>query len=264
MDPAGTSLWAQKVRERRRRLRGAALSLLLAAALTAGYLFMRSPLFAVDHVRVKGFERLTPEEIRDLAAIPAGTLIWRLSPDAVARRVESHPRVAGAVVRREWPRGLVIEIRERRPVALLVTRGDPSRWAEVDGQGLVLAAGEGRPPAVPGTVRISGVTAGPFRPGQPVDPDLLPAVQVAAALDAADLRDPARAMRLQPGGTLRLQLASGMEVRWGRADEATADKVRALAAALAELAREPRPATYIDVTYPRRPVLGGQGTAPER
>lgn len=264
MDPAGTSLWAVKVRERRRRLRGAALSLVLAAALTAAYLFMRSPLFAVDHVRVSGFERLAPEEIRDLAAIPAGTLIWRVNPDAVARRVESHPRVAGAVVRREWPRGLAIEIRERRPVALLVTGGDPPGWAEVDGQGLVLATGEGRPPEVPGAVRLDGVPAGPFHPGRPVVPELLPAVQVAAALDAAALPDPARAMRLQPGGTLRLRLASGLEVRWGRANEAAAEKVRALAAVLADLAREPRPATYIDVTYPRRPVLGGQGTAAGR
>lgn len=264
MEPSGTSLWALKVRERRRRWRGAALSLMAAVAVTAAYLFMRSPLFAVDHLRISGFERLTPEEIRDLAGVPAGTLIWRVTPEAVARRLESHPRIAGAVVRRAWPRGLVIEIRERRPVAVLVSGGETPRWAEVDGQGLVLAAGEGRPPELPRAVRLDGIAGGPWQPGRPVEDDLLPVVRVAAALEAAALSDPARDLRVQAGGTLRVRLASGLEVRWGRADEDAVAKVRALAAVLAQLEREPRPARYIDVTYPQRPVVGGQGSAPGR
>lgn len=264
MADRGTSLWAVEVRQRRRRLRGAMLGLLLAASLTALYLFMRSPIFAVDHLRVTGYERLTPEEIRDLAGIPPGTLIWRVDPAAVARRVERHPRVAGAAVRREWPRGLAIEIRERRPAALVVTGGDAKRWAEVDGQGIVLAAGDGDPPEVPGAVLVGGGPPGALRPGQPVGEELLAAVRVAAALGAAGLPDPARAMQLEAGGTLRLTLASGIEVRWGRAADAVADKARALVAVTAELAREPRPVGYIDVTDPQRPVFGGQGTGAGR
>jgi len=97
-----------------------------------------------------------------------------------------------------------------------------------------------------------------------VEDGLLPAVRVAAALKAAALPDPARDLRVQAGGTLRLRLASGTEVRWGRAEEDAAEKVRALAAVLAQLEREPQPARYIDVTHPQRPVLGGQGSGPGR
>lgn len=133
-----------EVRQRRLRVRRVALLAVLAAALVGFYLFMRSPYFALDHLRIRGYQRLDPATIRDWAGIDAGTLIWRVDPGAVARRLEAHPRVAGAVVRREWPRGLVIELQERTTVALLV---DPAqdRWAELDAQGRILAIGRGAP-----------------------------------------------------------------------------------------------------------------------
>ncbi|ADU50985.1 Polypeptide-transport-associated domain protein FtsQ-type [Thermaerobacter marianensis DSM 12885] len=159
MVPEGTSLWAQEVRRRRLRGRRMALAAGVAALLLGVYLFMRSPYFAVDHLRIRGYQRLDPATVRDLAGIPAGTLIWRVDPGAVARRLESHPRIAGAVVRREWPRGLIIELQERATVALLVEPGG-DRWAELDVQGRILAAGRGTPPGLVPSGRAGRASAG--------------------------------------------------------------------------------------------------------
>ncbi|QIA26846.1 FtsQ-type POTRA domain-containing protein [Thermaerobacter sp. PB12/4term] len=169
----GTSLWAQEMRQRRLRVRRAALLAVLAAALLGLYLFMRSPYFALDHLRIRGYQRLDPATIRDWAGIPPGTLIWRVDPGAVARRLEAHPRVAGAEVRWEWPRGLIIEIQERPAVAVLV---DPAgrHWAELDAQGRILGAGRGTP-ALPAAVEAGATPpagdgkggAGGGEPGSP-------------------------------------------------------------------------------------------------
>ncbi|HEY8552017.1 MAG TPA: FtsQ-type POTRA domain-containing protein [Thermaerobacter sp.] len=295
MVPEGTSRWALEVRRRRLRARRLAVGAGLVALLLGLYLFMRSPYFALDHLRIRGYERLDPATVRDLAGIPAGTLIWRVDPDAVARRLEAHPRVAGAVVRREWPRGLVIELQERATVAVLVERDGP-RWAELDAQGRILASGRGDPPrptaSAPGQGRPGvaawaddggeagrGGTAAPvplveweapperdapsadlrilWEPGRFVPEPLARAAAVAAALEAAPLPEAVVRLVAGPGGVLEVHLASGIHVRWGRSDVAPSAKVRALAAVLAAVDRDrgARPA-YIDVTDPERPVLG--------
>ena len=135
-----------EVRRRHLRVRRVALAAVVAAVLVGFYLFMRSPYFALDHLRIRGYQRLDPATVRDWAGIPAGTSIWQVDPGAVARRLEAHPRVAGAVVRREWPRGLLIELQER-PTAALLVEPAAARWAELDAQGRILAVGQGAPAA---------------------------------------------------------------------------------------------------------------------
>lgn len=295
MVPEGTSRWALEVRRRRLRARRLVAGVGVAALLLGLYLFMSSPYFVLDHLRIRGYQRLDPATVRDLAGIPPGTLIWRVDPDAVARRLEAHPRVAGAVVRREWPRGLVIELRERATVAVLVDRDGP-RWAELDAQGRILASGRGEPPrpaapaaggggraGAPPTEGGDGAGAGDgadavpvlvwdapsagdarsavppiaWEPGRFVPDPLAQAAAVAAALEAAPLPEPVVRLVARPGGLLEVQLVSGIRVHWGRSDVAPSAKVRALTAVLAAVDRDAgaRPA-YIDVTDPDRPVLG--------
>ena len=282
-----------EVRRRHLRVRRVALAAVVAAVLVGFYLFMRSPYFALDHLRIRGYQRLDPATVRDWAGIPAGTSIWQVDPGAVARRLEAHPRVAGAVVRREWPRGLLIELQER-PTAALLVEPAAARWAELDAQGRILAIGEGAPGAgLEGVPEIRwaasvrdrkvldelataglGDAAGPavgaqeaapgalrfaWEPGRFVPEPLARAAGVAAVLAGAGLPDPPRRLVVGDGPSLVIGLASGVPVHWGLLDGSVEGKVRALAAALVA-AREGtgRPA-YIDVTDPDRPVLGPPG-----
>ncbi len=78
------------------------------------------PFFEVDRLRVDGGRYLDGAEVERAAALPAGFSIWS-DLDPVAERLGAHPLVAEVRVRRRLPSTLVVEVREREPVALLPT-----------------------------------------------------------------------------------------------------------------------------------------------
>lgn len=66
-----------------------------------------------------GQPRLTPEEIEAWVDLPPGISIFRVDPRQIERRLESHPWIRRATVRRLPPRRLEAEIREHRPLAIV-------------------------------------------------------------------------------------------------------------------------------------------------
>jgi cell division septal protein FtsQ len=83
-----------------------------------------SPRFAVREIRVSATSRHVPrEEILRRAEIQLGGRLLAIDTDAVATRIAAHPWVAGALVRRELPATVVIEVTERQAGALAVLGG---------------------------------------------------------------------------------------------------------------------------------------------
>jgi cell division protein FtsQ len=122
-----------------RALRRAAPALLLAAvagavgtAAWAGYRFVTtSPRFAIETIEVSGATTLGPDGIRARIPVAIGDNLFRADLDAIELALEREPWIAEATVRRELPRTLVIDVRERTAAAL------------VDLDGLYLADAEG-------------------------------------------------------------------------------------------------------------------------
>jgi len=122
-----------------RALRRAAPAMLLVAvagavgtAGWAGYRFVTtSPRFAIEAIEVAGATTLGPDGIRDRIPVALGDNLFLADLDAVESALEREPWIAEATARRELPRTLVIEVRERRAAAL------------VDLDGLYLADAEG-------------------------------------------------------------------------------------------------------------------------
>ena len=109
-------------RQTRRRL-SVAVACALAGATTPlwGPRALRSvPMFAVETVEVRGARFVAEADLRELAAIDPGASVW---DDAAEweRRVESHPLVEEARLRRIGATRLALEVREVRPVALVAT-----------------------------------------------------------------------------------------------------------------------------------------------
>jgi hypothetical protein len=94
--------------------------------LSAGY-------FQVETVALEGARFLTAEEARGAAALPEGFPVWGETGEVEAR-VRAHPLVEEVRVRRRYPGTLVLEVRERVPVALLPTPA----LVPVDAQGEIL------------------------------------------------------------------------------------------------------------------------------
>lgn len=92
-----------------------------AAAARLGERYVRtSPAFAIRTLEVRGLSRLTRDEVLLAAAIREGQNVFDMPPEDVRARLERHPWIARASVRRRLPGSVAIEVVERRAVALLL------------------------------------------------------------------------------------------------------------------------------------------------
>jgi cell division septal protein FtsQ len=78
------------------------------------------PYFALTDVIVRAPHRIPPDEIRRTAGITPGMSVWDVDPPAAESRLRAHPWVRSARVRRELPHRAIIQVREERPVAIVV------------------------------------------------------------------------------------------------------------------------------------------------
>lgn len=76
--------------------------------------------FRVADVNVSGLVWADRAEILAWGGIGSATNVWE-PLDELATRIETHPLVISAEVRRNLPRGLAVEVRERTPVGLVPT-----------------------------------------------------------------------------------------------------------------------------------------------
>ena len=81
----------------------------------------RHPYFALNQVTITGCgPALTPAEVRAWLGFTPETTLWDASPELVRARLEAHPFISGAVVKREFPGRVDVVVRERRPQAIAV------------------------------------------------------------------------------------------------------------------------------------------------
>lgn len=119
-------LMARKRRVARAALAGAKL-LLFGAALAVlivnvlGYLHS-SPRFSIAHIGVRGNAHATAQAIIRKSGIVEGENIFRFSLAEAEAAIEKIPRIRRALVQRKLPDEIYIEITERKPLALLLSR----------------------------------------------------------------------------------------------------------------------------------------------
>ena len=120
----------------RRRLIGAlgeslsALFLLLTVVvLTASFIYtysslLSAPYFEIREISVRGLKELTEKDILTIAKIQPRSNILAVNTDAVVKRVSVNPWIKNIYVGRELPNRLVLDIRERTPIALVKQAGN--------------------------------------------------------------------------------------------------------------------------------------------
>jgi cell division septal protein FtsQ len=108
-------------------------SQLTSSAASAGQFFVDSPYFSVREIQVRGGEKFGGNEIVTLAGLQHGMNMWRIEPATIENKIAKHPWVRRVLVRREFPRRVVIEIEERMPKAIVAT----GKLYYVDSDGVV-------------------------------------------------------------------------------------------------------------------------------
>lgn len=224
----------------------------LAAPVWMPWLLAALPAFRVQSVEIVGTRYVAPDSVARLAAVALDASVWD-DPDRWEARVERHPLVEEARVRREGLRTLEIRVAEKRPVALVAT----PELVAVSADGLVL-------PLEPWQVGLDlPVIAGAAeaRDGRILDPRALELVSVLDRLDAADAGFLAQVSEVghAAGGGYEFLMMPGAEA--GRVllpSEAPARGLRRISLALGQLdgARVAR----ADGRYAGQVVIAPEGT----
>jgi cell division septal protein FtsQ len=114
---------------------------LTAAAAAAPVFFFENSYFFVREIQVRGGEKVGGDEIVAMAGLRHGMNIWKIEPGGIEKKVAKHPWVRRVLVRRDFPRRIVIEVEERTPKAIVAL----GKLYYVDAEGMIfkeVGAGE--------------------------------------------------------------------------------------------------------------------------
>ena len=92
---------------------------LMAGAASVRAFVRENPYFAVREIQVRGGENVGGSEIVAMAGLRHGMNMWKIEPADIERKIAKHPWVRRVLVRREFPRRVVIEVEERTPKAIV-------------------------------------------------------------------------------------------------------------------------------------------------
>jgi cell division protein FtsQ len=191
---------------------GMILVMILAGGIAGWQWLMRVTL---QRIEIRGTYVADAEEVRSLAGLDTGMVLYRLEPAAIASRVEKNSWVERASISRLPTGTLIITVEERTPIARIMDRqGQPSFY--LDRFGFQLPEPDS---LLFDVVLLSGYPEG-FHPGEETGSDLVLSVLKAldstaelsdAFLSEVIVRDGEIWLRLEPSG-----VHDATKVRLGR------------------------------------------------
>jgi cell division septal protein FtsQ len=132
--------------------------------------------FSVREIQVHGGEKVGGNEIAAVAGLRQGMNIWKVDAAAIENKISKHPWVRRVLVRRDFPRRIVIDVEERMPKAIVAAR----QLYYVDADGVIFKAlGPGESVKFP---MLTGISAEALTTG-----DLKTRKRIREALRLADL-----------------------------------------------------------------------------
>jgi cell division protein FtsQ len=103
---------------------GGGASLAYAVYFQIGPAVLDHPYFQLASIRIRcDDDALSPDKIAYRAGLFAGTSLWRLDTDSAEQALREPAWVADARVTRHFPNRVLVEVRERHPVAATPTSG---------------------------------------------------------------------------------------------------------------------------------------------
>lgn len=139
----------------------------LSAALAHGYhALLEAPFLRIEKVDIVGLTRLARKDVLNTMMVPRGTSVLALRLPQLAARIEALPWVRSAVVRFDSPDRLVVEVKEREPLAVVVAE----KAYLIDAEGLLFD--QTIREVNPELVAVSGYATLGLVQGQPMPPEL--------------------------------------------------------------------------------------------
>jgi cell division protein FtsQ len=208
---------SQALFEKRRRaarwrlIRRIALAILVVGLLAgAVWTVWFSNALLVTSVEVKGMTTLRPAEVSTQAEVPMGLQLARINTVAIETRVARMERIDGVDVRRRWPHTVLIRVKERVPIAWVVS---DDRIRYVDRNGVDFRTVRSEPKKL---VEIRIGTTEPVVRQQA----MVAVTSVIAFLrsDARDILAQVTYVSVDTQDSVRLRLSGARTVVWGSAE----------------------------------------------
>ena len=95
--------------------------------------------FRIQKIEITGCRATNAAELKKLAGISYQLNMLTLDPIELKKRLQKHPWVANASIQRVWPDGLVVQVKEHRPEALIVC-GETNSFSYLNRKGQIFTA----------------------------------------------------------------------------------------------------------------------------
>ena len=226
-----------------------ALILLFLAGTSFG--FLKSSFFLVEHIDILGLTTISSGEIAVLSDYVKDTNIFDVDLIMLAERIEAHPRVDKVLVARKLPSTLVLNVTERAQVAVMPYSG---YYVLVDADGFAIAIAESYGAKDPPL--ITGIRPQQVLVGKRIESQGLDSVLLVATILPPNLSKEVSEISYSNATGISIYLQSGTWVTLGlgtRNEYLT--RLDVLHSLLLRLNEENRHASYIDVRFPKRPVI---------
>jgi cell division protein FtsQ len=83
---------------------------------------LESSYFSVREIQVRGSDKVSGNEIVNIAGLRQGMSIWKTDLAGIEKKIARHPWVRHVFVRREFPGRIIIDVEERMPKAIVAIR----------------------------------------------------------------------------------------------------------------------------------------------
>ncbi|MDF9409924.1 FtsQ-type POTRA domain-containing protein [Pelotomaculum isophthalicicum JI] len=209
---------------------------------------MKSPLFEIKQVVIRGNLYLAEENIRTEADINMGINIFKINLAAVADKLKMMPMIKDARVTRVLPSTVLINVTERRPLGLLPVGNS---FVEVDEEGICLQkAGSG----VPGIPIITGIKVDAPGLGERVKAEHLEDALMMTSGLPDEVINKLSEVHVDQNGQIKAYTLDRIQCRLGEAVDIR-EKGVVLARILQEMQKQGAKVKYIDLTSVGKPVV---------
>lgn len=239
---------SSKVRRRPKKWNAIEGILFILLVLVTGYILLRSPIFEVKKVEVRGNHFLSADKILAVADIGIGANIFKLDLGEVTANLRLVPMIKEVQVSRSLPAAVVIDVKERRPLGLLSTG---EGFIEVDREGIYLQkAGAG----TPGLPVITGIQVVPAGPGQVISAEGLAGALAVIGELPEEIVSSLSEIHVEGDGQIKIYTLEGIQCRFGSATEIK-EKAEVFSQLLLELRKQGGKVQYIDLSCAGQPVV---------
>jgi cell division protein FtsQ len=248
-----TKLYEERLDQEKKKTPSRLIPLAMILLFLAGtcFGFLKSSFFLVEQIDVLGLTTIPSNEITLLSDYVKGINIFDVDLVELSEKIEAHPKVDKVSIQRKLPSTLVLNVTERAQVAVMPYSG---YYVLVDTEGFAMAITESYGAHDPPL--ITGVKPQQVLVGKRIEcPGLDSILRVATVLPPNLAREVSEITYSDATG-VSIYLQSGTWVTLGTgSEEEYFTRLDVLYSLLLKLDEENRHATYIDVRFPKRPVI---------